>query len=200
MGNPCAERRDRETGVVGAVEHETGLICGQVKVADKSNEIPAARKLLRSMQLSGRIVTADAMHTQVETTQLILDKGGDYLMVVKGNQKTILDDLKAIDWNDQEVGKSETVEKTHGRIDTRSCLVVELDKTWDGYVELPGRRQAFRAHTSETQKGKDRRDNFGDSLRSNFHPAVARRACRDPRHRSPSLGNREPACSRHDLR
>ena len=61
-GNPCAERRGRETDVVGAVEHETG--CGQVKVADKSNEIPAARKLLRSMQLSGRIVTADALRSK----------------------------------------------------------------------------------------------------------------------------------------
>ena len=63
---------------------------------------------------------------------------------------------KAIDWNDQEVGKSETVEKTHGRIDTRSCLVVELDKTWDGYVELPGRRQAFRIERTrqKLRKGK----------------------------------------------
>ena len=144
-----ASRHGDGCHLVGAVEHETGLICGQVKVADKSNEIPAARQLLRNMQLFGRIVTADAMHTQVETTQLILDKGADYLMVVKGNQKTILDDLKAIDWNDHEVGKSETIEKMHGRIDTRSCLVVELDETWDGYVELPGRRQAFRTHTSK---------------------------------------------------
>ena len=151
-----ASRQGDGCHLVGAVEHETGLICGQVKVADKSNEIPAARKLLRSMQLSGRIVTADAMHTQVETTQLILDRGADYLMVVKGNQKTILDDLKAIDWNDQAVGKSETMEKTHGRIDTRSCLVVELDKTWDGYVELPGRRQAFRIERArqKLRKGK----------------------------------------------
>ena len=75
-GNPCAERHGRETDAVGAVEHETG--CGQVKVGDKSNEIPAARKLLRSMQLSRRIVTADAMHTQAETTRLILDRGADY--------------------------------------------------------------------------------------------------------------------------
>ena len=151
-----ASRQGDGCHLVGAVEHETGLICGQVKVADKSNEIPAARKLLQSMQLSGRIVTADAMHTQIETTQLILDGGADYLMVVKGNQKTILDDLEAIDWNDQAVGKSETIEKMHGRIDTRRCLVVELDKTWDGYVELPGRRQAFRIERTrqKIRKGK----------------------------------------------
>ena len=62
MENPCAERHGKGTDVVGAVEHETG--CGQVKVADKSNEIPAARKLLQSMQLSGRIVTADALRSK----------------------------------------------------------------------------------------------------------------------------------------
>ena len=89
-GNPCAERHGRETDAVGAVEHETG--CGQMKVGDKSNEIPAARKLLRSMQLSGRIVTADAMHTQVETAQLILGRGADY--GCQGRYST-----KAIDWN-----------------------------------------------------------------------------------------------------
>ena len=72
-GNPCAERHGRETDAVGTVEHETG--CVQMKVGDKSNEIPVARKLLRSMQLSGRIVTADAMHTQIETAKLILEQG-----------------------------------------------------------------------------------------------------------------------------
>ena len=151
-----ASRQGDGCHLVGAVEHETGLICGQVKVADKSNEIPAARELLLNIQLSGRIVTADAMHTQVETTQLILDRGADYLMVVKGNQKTILDDLKAIDWDDKTVGKSETVEKMHGRIDTRRCRVIELDKTWDGYVELPGRQQAFRIERirEKIRKGK----------------------------------------------
>ena len=54
--------------------HETG--CGQVKVADKSNENRAARELLRSMQLFGCVV--DAMHAQVETIRLILDGGADY--------------------------------------------------------------------------------------------------------------------------
>ena len=68
-----ASRQGDGCHLVGAIEHEAGLICGQV--ADKSNEIPAARKLLQNMQLSGRI--ADAMHTQVETTQLILDRGAD---------------------------------------------------------------------------------------------------------------------------
>ena len=60
-----ASRQGDGCHLVGAVEHETGLICGQVKVADKSNEIPAARKLLRSMELSGRIVTADALRSKL---------------------------------------------------------------------------------------------------------------------------------------
>ncbi len=67
-----------------------GQYLGGVITADKSNEIPAARQLLGRLDLGGKIVLADALHTQVETGQLILyDKGADYLMTVKGNQPTL---------------------------------------------------------------------------------------------------------------
>ena len=56
----------------------------------KSNEIPAARKLLRRSDIDGCLVVADALHTNAETAQIIVqEKGGDYLLPVKGNQKTL---------------------------------------------------------------------------------------------------------------
>ena len=58
--------------LIAALEHGSGLVCGQVQVADKTNEIPAVRDLLAEMDLAGRIVTADAMHTQTETARLIV--------------------------------------------------------------------------------------------------------------------------------
>ena len=67
-----------------------GQFLGGVITQSKSNEIPAARQLLRRLDLAGKIVLTDAAHTQVETGQQILfDQGGDYLMTVKANQKTL---------------------------------------------------------------------------------------------------------------
>jgi len=67
-----------------------GQYLGGVMTKDKSNEIPAARQLLKRLDLGGKIVLADALHTQVETAQLVLyDKGADYVLTVKGNQSTL---------------------------------------------------------------------------------------------------------------
>ena len=67
-----------------------GQYLGGVLTQDKSNEIPAARQLLDRLELCGKITLTDAAHTQVETGQKILyEKGGDYLMTVKGNQPTL---------------------------------------------------------------------------------------------------------------
>jgi len=67
-----------------------GQFLGGVITQTKSNEIPAARQLLGRLELGGKIVLTDAAHTQVETGQVILyEKGGDYLMTVKGNQPTL---------------------------------------------------------------------------------------------------------------
>jgi len=72
-----------------------GQYLGGVMTADKSNEIPAARQLLGRLDLAGKMVLSDAAHTQVETSQQILyAQGGDYLMTVKGNQKTLENDLQ----------------------------------------------------------------------------------------------------------
>lgn len=72
-----------------------GQYLGGVLTEDKSNEIPAARQLLGRLEVGGKIVLTDALHTQVETAQLILyEKGADYLMTVKGNQPTLQSTLQ----------------------------------------------------------------------------------------------------------
>lgn len=72
-----------------------GQYLGGVMTQAKSNEIPAARQLLARLDLNGKLVLSDAAHTQVETAQQILfEQGGDYLMTVKGNQKTLQDTLR----------------------------------------------------------------------------------------------------------
>lgn len=72
-----------------------GQYLGGVMTPAKSNEIPAARQLLGRLDLAGKIVLSDAAHTQVETSQQILfEQGGDYLMTVKANQKTLQSTLQ----------------------------------------------------------------------------------------------------------
>ncbi len=130
--------------MVAAVEHGTGMELRQVEVDAKSNEIPAVRELSGSLDVAGRIVTMDAMHAQHETARRLIGRGADYVVTaLKQNQETILDDLKAIDFDDAPL--HETVEKGHGRFERRQCAVVDLSGAqWDGYAALHGRRQAMR--------------------------------------------------------
>jgi predicted transposase YbfD/YdcC len=71
---------------VAALTHGSELVVGQVQVAAKTNEIPAARDLLALFDLDGVVVTLDAMHTQAETAEFVTGEGGDYVLTVKGNQ------------------------------------------------------------------------------------------------------------------
>ena len=111
--------------MVAALEHQTGMVLGQVEVDSKSNEIPAVRELSSSLDLTGRSVTLDAMHAPHETARCLLERHADYVLsAVKDNQATLLDDLKAIDFSD--APWHETVDKGHGRIERRRCAVVDL--------------------------------------------------------------------------
>ncbi len=75
--------------IVNAVDG-AGRFLGSAVTPDKTNEIPAARQLLRPQPLIGKIVIGDALHTQQDTAQQVLfEQGADYLMTVKANQPTI---------------------------------------------------------------------------------------------------------------
>ena len=138
------QTEDGRRMMVAAVEHDTGVVLGQVEVDRKSNEIPAVRELSSGLDLTGRIVTMDAMHAQHETARCLLGRRADYVMsAVKDNQEMIFEDLKAIDFSD--ALWHETVDKGHGRIERRRCAVVDLSAAeGDGYANLHGRRQAMR--------------------------------------------------------
>jgi len=80
--------------IVNAVDSQ-GRFLGSVLTQSKSNEIPAARQLLRRQELLGKITLADALHTNEETArQILYEQGGDYLMTVKGNQATVQENLE----------------------------------------------------------------------------------------------------------
>ena len=111
--------KDPAPHLLAALDQATGAVLTQQRVAGKSNEIPALRELLEPLNLDGVVVSADAMHTQVDTAQWIRDQGGRYVLTVKGNQKTLRRTLKALPW--KQVPSVSSVDTGHGRRVRRSA-------------------------------------------------------------------------------
>jgi hypothetical protein len=87
--------------LLSAFLHQQGVTVAQREVGEKTNEIPELPRLLRPLDIAGRVVTADAMHTQKETARFIVeDKKADYLLIAKDNQKTLRDDITALEEDD----------------------------------------------------------------------------------------------------
>lgn len=111
--------------MVNAYVHENHAVFGQIKVDDKSNEITAIPKLLDMLQLKEATVTIDAMGCQRKIAQQIIKRDGDYIFSLKGNQSRLQEDVQLFmdDLTAQETPDScdyyETIEKSHGRIETR---------------------------------------------------------------------------------
>jgi predicted transposase YbfD/YdcC len=81
--------------VVSAWAEDNGLVLGQLKVGDKSNEITAPPELLRGLELAGCIVTVDAMGTQKKIAREIIEADADYVLALKGNHETVLAEVKS---------------------------------------------------------------------------------------------------------
>ena len=103
---------------------------GQVVVDAKSNEITAIPKLLKILEISGCLVTIDAMGCQTAIAKEIIDAGADYVLAVKGNQPTLHEGIKAFfddhledDFARVKARRHETDEKGHGREEYRSYIV-----------------------------------------------------------------------------
>ncbi len=122
--------------VVSAFATRQRLVLGQVKVADKSNEIVAIPALLDMLAVEGAIVTIDAMGCQRDIARKVLDKKADYILALKGNQGTLREDVelfaaeqKANGFKDTKITRHETVDADHGRIETRTYTVIH-DVAW----------------------------------------------------------------------
>lgn len=149
--------------LVSVFATQTHLLLGQVKTEEKSNEIPAMRQALDLVELKGSCVTLDAMGCQTEIAKRIMEKEGDYVLSVKGNQGTLLDDLqhqfRNEDRRKHKQAKTATeVEKGHGRIETRTARVLPCPAAFpqatrfvglQSLVELTSQRDLGTKVTSE---------------------------------------------------
>jgi predicted transposase YbfD/YdcC len=99
------------------------VIAAQAEVGKKTNEVPMATVVLSQIDLDGKIVTADALHTVKATADYIHERGGEFVLPVKENRRALFDALDALPWDQVPVAHTAT-DKGHGRITTRTIQVL----------------------------------------------------------------------------
>jgi len=151
--------------MVSAFAARQRLVLGQVKVADKANEIVAIPKLLDMLAIEGAIVTIDAMGCQRAIAQKIVDKKADYILALKGNQGALRKDVelfvaeqKAKDFKDTTVSRAETIDGDHGRIETRAVTVIHDIEWLQEQHAWPGMKSIVMVESTREMSGKTERE------------------------------------------
>jgi predicted transposase YbfD/YdcC len=121
--------------MVSAWSSANGVVLGQEKTAEKSNEITAIPALLNNLAIKGCIISIDAMGCQKDIAEQIIKQKGDYLLALKGNQgnlheevKSFLTTAKEVDFKNVEHNFHETIDTGHGRVETRRAYAIDFKK------------------------------------------------------------------------
>ena len=155
LGHEAADQRKMHQ--VALSETGTGLVLKEQVVGEKENELSIVSQFLTPVWVKGRIISADALHTQLTFCGDVTHGGGYFLLVAKGNQPTLRDDLQLFfseppadcqDWR-----TARTVDKGHGRLEIREVvasteLTAFLADKWTGVA------QVYRLVRTVTKKGK----------------------------------------------
>lgn len=147
--------------MVSAWATDRGLLLGQVPTDSKSNEITAIPMLLDMLAIKDCVVSIDAIGCQTEIARKIIDKEGDYLFSLKGNQGTLKEDVELFfqgaeksGWKDIPYEQVRSLEKGHGRIETREVYIVR-DIDWlEQKVKWPNLAAIIMVKASRERKGK----------------------------------------------
>ncbi len=139
--------------LLSVVSQELGVTLTQRSVSDKTNEIPISTEILKAFDVSGKVITTDALLTQRTFCHAIIAGDGDYLLPVKDNQPDLLGAIEKLfqdipdtlsDTTHPILGDPihihETVEKSHGRVETR-CI--KASTSLNAYLDWPGIAQVF---------------------------------------------------------
>ncbi|MFC1354789.1 MAG: ISAs1 family transposase [gamma proteobacterium symbiont of Clathrolucina costata] len=157
--------------IVSAYAKEKGLVLGQIKADEKSNEITAIPQLLEHLDIAGCLVSIDAMGTQKAIADTIRRKEGDYLLALKGNQCNSHKDFKDFfDFVDEELAHgheeaiareysmeySEDIDKGHGRIEHRRLWKVEGIDWWQDSCKWKDVKCVMRIENTINTRNKTR--------------------------------------------
>ena len=141
--------------LLSVVSHELGITLTQIGVCDKTNEIPISIEILNAFDVSNKVITTDALLTQKPFCQAIINAGGDYVLPVKMNQKSLFSAIEKLFQDTPDTADTDlrihpvlgepydihkTVEKAHGRLETR-CL--KASTSLNEYLDWPGVSQVF---------------------------------------------------------
>jgi predicted transposase YbfD/YdcC len=142
--------RPKGIHLLAAYLPEQGLVLLQMDVERKENEIPVATRLLKRLDLRGKIVTGDALLTQRKLCDQIVDAGGEYVFKVKDNQPRLHDDIRRLFTDVPPKPDFETVtsvDGTHGRIDKRTFTVSSMLQDYSDWPHLAQVFQVVRRST-----------------------------------------------------
>ncbi len=169
-GKVVCNSRDNSDGtkainMVSALSTKHGLVLGQQKCYEKSNEITAIPKLLKMLHLAGTIITIDAIGCQKNIASDIIKKCADYILAVKGNQgnlhKEIIDLFDKV--NTDEFAhyihqKDVQVDKGHGRIETRECITIQNLKLLSEVDKWKAIKSIAKITATVIKKGKETKE------------------------------------------
>ena len=143
--------KSRGVHLLAAYLPEEGWVLLQVRVQEQENEIPAALRVVKALDLRGKIVTGDALLAQRELSTVIVEKGGHYIWTIKKNQPQTRQDIQALFEPEsctpgfspchKDFRTSRTVGKAHGRLEKRSLTASSM---LSEYVDWPYLQQVFR--------------------------------------------------------
>lgn len=160
-GSGSACRGQRALHVVSAYVSEIGLVLGQQRCEEKSNEITAIEALLPNLALSGCIVTIDAMGCQTAIAAQVVERQGDYLLNVKDNQPKLAEAIEEYfqigeqhAWANLQPSHCETLDKGHGRVETRRCVALEVPDYLPEITRWPGIKSMARIEAIREAHGK----------------------------------------------
>ncbi|MET7609400.1 ISAs1 family transposase [Streptomyces avermitilis] len=148
-----AHRQQRHRHLLSAVTHTPTVTLAQREVGAKTNETAAFRPLLEPLDLTGAVVTFDALHSvKGQVRRLVQEKKAHCIAVIKGNQPTASAQVKALPW--EQVPVAHTVSGTgHGRRESRSVKTMAIAANLGG-IAFPKARLALRIHRRRQENGK----------------------------------------------
>lgn len=142
--------------MVSAWASKNNMVLGQVKVSEKSNEITAIPKLLELIAIKGCVVTIDAMGCQQDIAENIIGHEADYILAVKENQKQLYQDIR----DEFRFGKDVDIDLHqdlgHGRIETRTCSVINDFKFVEKHGKWIGLKSIIKIDSTREFKNSDR--------------------------------------------
>jgi predicted transposase YbfD/YdcC len=109
--------------LLAALAGHCPVVAAQAEVGAKTNEVPMATEVLGQVDLAGKVITADALHTVKATAKFIHEAGGEFVLPVKENRQALFDALDALPWDQVPVAHTQT-DKGHGRVTTRTIQVM----------------------------------------------------------------------------